>query len=145
MLKTIEKSVSIHADPEAVWKVLTDNTFAGQWTSQFMPGSTVEGDWREGGSVYFKDEKCTGIRCRITAFEAPHHLRMDTECEINNDVVEEGKETEFEGTYDEYTLDGHGDHTHLVLHTECPANYYEVFQEMWDGCLAAIKKLAEEV
>lgn len=145
MTKRIEKTIEIDAVPEAVWKVLTDDKLAAAWTSQFMPGSTVEGDWRVGGTVYYKDAQCTGVRCRISAFDAPRHLRVDVEGEINENVEDTSKDGEWLGCYDDYTIEEHDGQTRLVLDTVCPDVYYDGFLEMWDDCLATIQELAEDL
>lgn len=145
MTARIEQSIDINASAETVWKVLTDNQMASKWVSEFMPNSTVEGDWREGGVVDYKDAEGAGLRCTISVFQPHSHLRVNSEMELNH-----GKEdpqnpdnAKWVGCYDSYTLEEHGDHTHLAIEIICPEEYYETFEQVWEASLEKIKELSE--
>lgn len=68
----IHTSIEIAAPAEAIWKVLTDNTFI----PQYMFGCVAETDWKPGSPLLWKgaaDGKLY-VKGQVVAFEPPYRL-----------------------------------------------------------------------
>ena len=145
MSKRFEKSIEINASPDKVWKILTDNTLATAWCSASMPGAYVEGDWREGGTVYYKDTEGHGLRGQVAEMRPQEYLRIDMQMELldGKDDPANTLNPEWQQSHDAYMLQGHDGHTHLSVEIVCPDVHYDDFFTMWDTNLETLKKLAE--
>jgi len=144
-MHTIDKSIEIHAPKSKVGFVLTDPKMTAIWCSEFMPGSYMEGEWKEGGTVRYLDGSNQGLRGTVTHYNPESMLRVEYNAEITNGVEytdsEEAKK--WVGTYDEWHLSEENGVTTLRLESKAPKEYYEDFLEMWDITLEKVKELAE--
>lgn len=46
-MKTIKKTIDIHASGEQVWKVLIEDQYNRKWFAEFGEGSHAVGDWNQ--------------------------------------------------------------------------------------------------
>ncbi|QNI31527.1 SRPBCC domain-containing protein [Alloacidobacterium dinghuense] len=68
----IRKSIEVHAQAEALWKVLTENEFI----TQYMFGCVAETDWKPGSRLLWKgaaDGKLY-VKGQVVAVDAPWRL-----------------------------------------------------------------------
>ena len=142
---TISKSIEIEAPKKKVWEVLLSPEYVNIWTSEFSEGSTVESDWRMGGTVIYKDKDGNGLKGRVTDKKSNELLRVEFE-----GVLERGAENpdndEFvmwKGCTDEYMLSERQGVTVLSVESEVPEEYFEPFGPLWDKSLRKIKQIAE--
>jgi uncharacterized protein YndB with AHSA1/START domain len=80
----IRKSIEINASPEALWRVLTDNTLI----QQYMFGCVAETDWKPGSPLLWKgaaDGKLY-VKGSVVGVEEPHRLEY-TVIDPNNPAV----------------------------------------------------------
>jgi len=80
----IRKSIEVNAPAEALWKVLTDNTFI----PQYMFGCNAETDWKPGSELLWKgatDDKMY-VKGTVVAVDEPHRLEY-TIIDPNNPAV----------------------------------------------------------
>jgi uncharacterized protein YndB with AHSA1/START domain len=144
--RTINKSIEIKAVRERVWEVLTRQPFLDEWTSAFMAGSVVKGEFREGAQVLYLDPSGMGVAGKVTECKVNEALKVEILAEITNGEPDFGHPNtkRWEGAYDHYQLSGAGGITTLTVNSAFPAEFYNDFAPGWDKMLEKIKELAEK-
>lgn len=145
MTAHITKSIAINAPTKNVVYVLTNEQMSAIWNGVSMPGSYMEGEWKQGGVVRYLDGQGYGLQGIVTHFEPEKCLRIDYEVSIENgEARKDSEETKkWQGSYDEWNLTEQDGVTTLTLESESPQEYYDTFMNMWDLALTKIKELAE--
>ncbi|MBA3680918.1 MAG: SRPBCC domain-containing protein [Bacteroidetes bacterium] len=76
-MKTIKKSIVIHASNQKVWNVLIKNEYNKQWFAEFSEGSHAQTDWQVGSKAIFTDTTGGGLIARITENKLNQLLSME--------------------------------------------------------------------
>lgn len=142
---TINKSIDISAPKESVWEVLFSPKFINIWSSEFSEGTHVEGYWKLGGTVFFKDKNGDGLKGRVIDNQYCSLLRVEFVGVLKNGVEDpENEELDmWKGCVDAYILTEKDGVTVLSIESEVPEKYFEPFKKPWDRSLRKIKQLSE--
>jgi uncharacterized protein YndB with AHSA1/START domain len=146
----VEKSISIAAHAETVWKILTDGRFASQWIEEGWEkiggeSMNIYSDWKPGSEVLWKNENGKlMVKGNVTKIN-PYKLLRFTVFDVNSD--EKILAREEDGITYSFTEENgntilslrHGD----FLAMKNGEKYYEQTNKVWDGALPKIKELAE--
>lgn len=76
-MKTIKKTIDIHASKKNVWKVLTEDRYNRIWFAEFMEGTHAVTDWKVNSKVVFKDERGRGLIGKIAANKPQELLSIE--------------------------------------------------------------------
>jgi uncharacterized protein YndB with AHSA1/START domain len=144
--KTINKAIEIKAAKEKVWEVLTEQPYLNVWTSAFMEGSTVKGEFKEGAQILYLDPSDMGVVGKVTEYKVNEALKVSILAEITNGEPDFNNPSSkrWEGAYDYYQITQVGDTTTLSVETAFPAEFYNDFVPGWNKMLEKIKELAEK-
>jgi uncharacterized protein YndB with AHSA1/START domain len=66
-MKTIKKTIGVHAPKAKVWDVLLQDQFTRIWYAEFSPGAYAETDWQLGSKAVFSDDSQDGLVGKIVA------------------------------------------------------------------------------
>jgi hypothetical protein len=152
-MKKLQYKQAINASAEKVY-----NTMLGigniktyeQWTAEFNPTSTYEGNWEKGSKILFigtdKDGKRGGMVSEI-ADNLPyrfvsicHYGMLDGDKEIT-----EGAEVEkWAGGLENYSFDEHNGVTTVTVETDMTEEFIDYFNTTWPRALNKLKVLAEK-
>jgi hypothetical protein len=145
-IKTIKNAIEIKASKDKVWEVLTRQPFLDEWTSAFMAGSVVKGEFIEGAQVLYLDPSGMGVAGKVTECKVNEALKVEILAEITNGEPDFGHPNtkRWEGAYDYYQIAQAGGITTLSVDTAFPAEFYNDFVPGWNKMLEKIKELAEK-
>ena len=147
MSKTLQRSVEVRAPRGKVWQVLTNPGHFAEWSGEFHEGSHVEGEWVEGGTVYFKDSAGMGLIAKVEELRPEELLAIVYEGELELGGVEDRASNDaarWQGLGESYSLEESDGVTRLTVRTEFPESFEEEFAPAWDRALGRIRELAEE-
>jgi hypothetical protein len=144
--KTINKTIGIKAGKEKVWEVLTSQPFLDEWTSAFMAGSVVKGEFKDGAQIIYLDPSGKGVAGKVTGYKPNVALKVSILAEITNGEADfnHPDSKRWEGAYDYYQITEADGTTTLSVETTFPAEFYNDFVPGWDKMLEKIKELAEK-
>lgn len=145
-------SIEINAPANIVYdKMLgiTDKKTYQQWTAEFNPSSTYEGNWQKGSEIHFigvdENGKQGGMVSRIAEnipnkFVSIQHIGiLDGE-----KIIKEGPEVEaWSGAFENYTFEETNGKTTLKVEMDSNEEYKEYFLSTWPKALAKLKEICE--
>lgn len=77
-MKTLTRALEIEAPPQEVWRVLTDSELVREWAAAYGEGMSIRTNWREGGTVAWRDaDGAVRADGRIAALEPMRLLRFE--------------------------------------------------------------------
>ncbi len=144
--KTINKAIEIKAGRERVWEVLTEQPYLNVWTSAFMEGSVVRGEFKDGAQIIYSDPSGHGVAGKVTEYKPNVALRVSILAEITNGEADfnHPDSKRWEGCYDHYSITEKDGTSILTIESVSPAEFYNDFAPGWDKMLEKIKELAEK-
>lgn len=121
-----------------------------QWTSQFNPTSTYEGNWEKGAKMYFIGTDEQGKRggmvseiAEIVPFKfvsIRHYGMLDGDTEIT-----EGEQVEkWAGGLENYTLIESNGVTTVIIDMDATEDYVDYFKTTWPKALDTLQSIAEK-
>ncbi|WP_132054489.1 VOC family protein [Pseudocnuella soli] len=143
--ETMHFSVQISAPREKVWEVLLEDHYYRQWTAAFHPGSFAEGDWSEGGTVYFKTPEGDGMVSKVLAHQPGTIISFVHESVLhNNEEVPDHPQSErWRGAREIYRAENNGDGTQLSIEVDVIDEYKKHMESSWQKALQIVRSLAE--
>jgi len=138
----------INAPREKVWNTMLEKDTYQEWTAPFHEGSTFDGNWEEGSEMKFigpsEDGSVSGMYAVIAAnrpyeFISIKHLGEFKDGERTPWPIAEGQE---EG-YENYTFKDTDTGTEVLVELTVPAEWKDMFDDMWPRALAKLKEIAE--
>lgn len=151
-MKKITFTAQIKAPAQKVYEAmlgLNDITTYEQWTAEFNPTSTYEGNWTKGEKMYFvgtdENGKRGGMISEIAEnipaeFVSIKHIGMlDDETEITT-----GEHVEsWAGSLENYAFQEHDGITTVTVEMDIAEDYVDYFNGTWPKALNTLKKIAE--
>lgn len=142
-------SININAPKEKVWNTMLDKNSYKEWTEVFSPGSSYKGSWDKGSKILFvsSGEKGEmGMVSRVKENKPYEFISIE-----HLGVVNEGKEDvssdavkSWAGALENYAFKEKDGKTELLVDTDTPEEYKEMFQQMWPKALQKLKELSEK-
>lgn len=147
-MEKITFSTIINASREKVWNTMLEKDTYQKWTVPFHEGSTYDGNWEEGSEIKFigpsEDGSLSGMYA-VIAVNRPHefilikHLGELKNGEKNPWPVVKGQEG-----YENYTFKDVEDGTEVLVELTVPAEWKDMFNNMWPKSLAILKEISEK-
>lgn len=140
-------SIIISASRKKVWDTMLEKDTYQKWTASFHEGSTYDGDWAEGSEIEFigpsEDGSILGMYAliavnRLHEFVSIRHLGELKNGEKSPWPVVEGQEG-----YENYTFKDANGGTELLVELAVPAEWKDMFNDMWPKALAKLKEITE--
>jgi uncharacterized protein YndB with AHSA1/START domain len=145
-LKTIEKSIDIHASSQKIWEVLFTNDFIREWYTAFGEGIIADTDWQSGSKAIFTDTKGNGILGRIVENGPGKKLEIEYDGYMVNgmeDFESQGAKAT-KGAKETYTLQPVQGGNRLRVTCDMEEYIYDHMSACWDNALKKVKTLAEQ-
>ncbi len=145
-------SIEINAPANLVYdKMLgiTDKKTYQQWTTEFNPSSTYEGNWKKGSEIHFigvdENGKRGGMVSRIAEnipnkFVSIQHIGiLDGE-----KIIKEGPEVEaWSDAFENYSFEETNGKTILIIEMDSNEEFKEYFLSTWPKALGKLKEICE--
>jgi uncharacterized protein YndB with AHSA1/START domain len=153
-MEKLHFSIVINAPKEKVWKTMLGKDTYGIWTEVFTPGSHYIGDWGKGSKIHFLAPDEQG-KMSGTIFQVKENRQYEFVSIENIGMVQDGVEdisskeaTVYAGALENYTFKEIDDTTEVLVDLspvmDIPADYKEMYQDMWHKALQKLKELAEQ-
>jgi uncharacterized protein YndB with AHSA1/START domain len=145
-MKKLEFSITINANPQKVWDIITSKETYDQWTKVFAEGSTVETDWKKGSKALFLDGKGNSMVSEIAEsipgkFLSIHHLG-EVKDGVEDPTTYQGEE--WGDALENYTLKEVDGKTVWLVEMDMNEEYAQYMEDTWPLALAKVKELAEK-
>lgn len=143
--KLVQKSISIQAPAERIWRVITDAQYNSIWLTALGKRSIAHTDWQEGSKAIFVDGSQTGLITRIREVRPFEKIRMQ-----NVGIITNGKEdytsdaaVESREFFEQYLLTPENGSVRVHVEVTVEDDFYNEVSDCWVNALEMIKKLAE--
>jgi uncharacterized protein YndB with AHSA1/START domain len=145
-MKKFEFKTSIAASPERVWKTMLEPATYNQWIDAGWPGSTYEGEWKEGANIIFSGPGGGGTQAKLLTVRPFENVDMEHIAIVNKDG---SLDTESEmaqgwvGSREIYRFVAQDGGTELTVELVTNPDWEDMLQEGWNDGLKKLKELAE--
>lgn len=145
VIKTIRKSMAIHAPREKVWNVLQQDYYTRIWFAEFSAGTYAQTDWQLGSKAIFKDHSNSGIFGTIVVNRPFEVISIEYEGMIiaGKEDYESDYAKAVKGTRETYRLLEKEGVTQLSVECDMAEEYFDMMSAAWDKAIDKIKELAE--
>ncbi|MHA7843528.1 MAG: SRPBCC family protein [Winogradskyella sp.] len=152
-MKKLQFKIEINSSSKKVYNTMLgiDNikTYE-QWTAEFNPTSTYEGNWDKGSKIYFVGTDENGKRGGMVSEIADnipfefvsirHYGILDGENEITS-----GPDVEkWAGGLENYSFEEHNGVTTVTVESDVDEDYLDFFNTTWSKALNKLKELSEK-
>lgn len=136
----LNRDITLDADAEKVWDVLTDFEKVKQWASAFAEGTYVRSDWKKGATVeWMHGDGEPVVKGIIEEYEPGKIMRVRF-----FDRIEDSNPEDLGDYIEDYRLSEKDGKTELQITTgPLSLMYIEKLSPMWDEALEKIRALAE--
>jgi len=152
-METIKFEIKINADAKKVYRTmlgLDSRDTYNEWTAEFSPSSTVEGDWQKGSKMLFVGYDSTGKRGGMVSvieenipdvYVSIKHIGvLDGDNEIN-----EGEAVDkWAGSLENYFFEEDGGVTTVRVECDTVDEYKDFFDTAWPKALNKLKEICEK-
>ncbi|MGX5852203.1 SRPBCC family protein [Dyadobacter jiangsuensis] len=143
--KLVQKSISINASAERIWRVITEAQYNVVWLAALGRRKIAQTDWQKGSKAVFVDDDQTGLITRIRVARPFEKIRMQNVGMITNGVedCESDEAVESREFFEQYLFTT--DHDSVRMHVEVTVedDFYNEVSDCWAKALEIIKELAE--
>ena len=147
-MKKYHYSIHIPTSREHVWNTVIGKETYPQWTEEFAPGSSVQGEWKKGEKLLFVAANAHGTFDGMVSEVA--ELRSYEHISIHHlGILREGKECidtqeakEWKDAYENYTLTEDADGTVFEVAIDVEETWAPYFDEVWPKALERLKEVA---
>jgi uncharacterized protein YndB with AHSA1/START domain len=145
-MKTLEYQIDINASKEKVWNTMLQLETYQQWTEVSWPGSSYEGEWKQGAAMRFGAPGQGGTYAELREVRPYEHIHAEHTASINPDgSLDRDSEMAkgWVGTTESYTFTENNGTTALTVHIKTNPDWAPMFDEGWPPALKKLKELCE--
>lgn len=120
-----------------------------QWTAEFNPTSTYEGNWEKGSKIYFVGTDENGKRGGMVseiADNVPYKfvsIRHYGILDGKNEITEGPDVEKWAGGLENYSFEEHNGVTTVTIESDVDEDYLDYFNTTWSKALNKLKELSE--
>lgn len=151
-MKKLQFKTDIKASAKKVYNTMLgiDNikTYE-QWTAEFNPTSTYEGNWDKGSKIYFVGTDENGKRGGMVseiADNVPYKfvsIRHYGILDGKNEITEGPDVEKWAGGLENYSFEEHNGVTTVTIESDVDEDYLDYFNTTWSKALNKLKELSE--
>lgn len=152
-MKKFTYQTSIQAPAEKVYTAmlgLKDKNTYEQWTAEFNPTSTYEGNWKKGSKMYFIGTDPEGNKAGMVSeiveniqnkFVSIRHFGMLK----GDEEITTGPEVEpWAGCLENYTFEESNGTTNLIVEVDAVEEHSSYFDSTWPKAFNKLKEIIEK-
>ncbi|MDR6804517.1 hypothetical protein J2Y45_001786 [Dyadobacter sp. BE34] len=143
--KLVQKSISINASAERIWRVITEAQYNVVWLAALGRRKIAQTDWQEGSKAVFVDDAQTGLITRIRVARPFEKIRMQNVGMITNGVedYESDDAKESREFFEQYLLTPEDGSVRMRVEVTVEDDFCNEVSACWANALEVIKELAE--
>jgi uncharacterized protein YndB with AHSA1/START domain len=145
-MKTLEYKIDINASKEKVWNTMLQLETYKQWVGVSWPGSSYEGEWKQGQALRFGSPGQGGTYAEVREETPYEHIHLEHTAAINPDgSLDRDSEMAkgWVGTTESYTFTEKNGKTQVSVQMKTSPDWEEMFHEGWPPALEKLKELCE--
>jgi hypothetical protein len=143
-MKEIQFSIDINASKERVWATLWEDKTFRDWANIIDEGTYLKGEIKEGNEIQFiSSVNGYGVTSLIEKLILNEFVLFRHSADTK-ESGQQGREKEWTGGMESYSLIGKNGVTTLIVKTEVPKELEETFNVSLPRALERIKTLAEK-
>lgn len=145
-MKTLEYQIDINADKQKVWNTMLQRETYEQWTAVSWPGSSYEGEWKQGQAMRFGSPGQGGTYAEFRELTPYEHIHAEHTAVINADGSldrDSDMAKGWVGTTESYTFTEKNGKTQLKIEMKINPDWEQMFNEGWPPALEKLKELCE--
>lgn len=149
-MKKIHTSITINAPKEKTWHTMLDLETYKEWTAKMNEGSYYKGDWSKGSKMLFlgpnpEPNQVGGMYSEIVENKPYEFLSIQHLGVVKNGAEDTTSDEakQWAPAYENYTFQEHDGNTEIVVDSDVPDEYYEMFVKSWADGLNKLKEIAE--
>lgn len=143
-MKQMHFEIVIHASKEKIWEVLWEDNTLRQWAGIVDPGTYMLGKLEEGKTVQFNSEQGYGVTSFVEKLTPNEYVLLKHKADTE-DFGDSGREDQWTGGDESYTLDDTDGVTRLILELDVPEELEEIMNTSYPKALNKVKELSEKV
>ena len=143
--KLVQKSISINASAERIWRVITEAQYNVVWLAALGRRKIAQTDWQEGSKAVFVDDDQTGLITRIRVARPFEKIRMQNVGMITNGAedCESDDAVASRAFFEQYLLMPEDGSVRMHVEVTVEDDFYNDVSDCWAKALEIIKELAE--
>ena len=145
-MKKLKFDININAPRKKVWDTMLQPETYREWTNVSWPGSSVEGEWKEGKNLRFASPGQGGTLATVIKHK-PFEQTMARHIAVINPDGTEDRESEVAkgwiGSTERYSFAERDGKTTLTVDIETPPEWEPMFQDGWPAALKKLKEISE--
>lgn len=145
-MKKLEYRININAPAEKVWNAMLNRDTYIEWTNVSWPGSSYEGNWKQGENIRFVGPDGTGTLAHFTEVRPHKYIGAEHIAVLGKGGVEDRTSDMAKGwvgTLENYTFNEANGKTELTVEIHTNPNWEKMFNDGWPGALNKLKEIAE--
>ena len=146
-METAHYTIDIEAPRQQVWDYMLGKETYPKWSTVAWPGSTNEGEWKEGAEMRFVGgSDGGGTLARFTLIDAPNKLQAEHIAVLQAGGVRDTTSDiarEWIGAREEYELVSTNGKTKVNVSITVAPAWREEFDNSWPVALQALKEQVE--
>ena len=145
-MKKIEYKININAPAEKVWNSMLNRDTYNEWTNVSWPGSSYEGNWKQGENIRFVGPDGTGTLAHFKEVKPHKYIGAEHIAVLGKGGVEDRTSDVAKGwvgTLENYTFNEANGKTELTVEIHTNPAWEKMFNESWPAALNKLKEIAE--
>ena len=146
IMERLQYEISIAAPAAKVWRTMLEKETYLQWTANAWPGSTFQGEWKEGEQIRFVGADGSGTLAEIEEIK-PFEKIFARHVAV---LLPGGKEDRtsdaakgWGGTIEAYSFKEEGGNTKVTVIIETAPEWRQMFDDTWPSALEDLRKIIE--
>lgn len=147
-MKKLEFKIDIAASRQKVWETMLNPETYKKWVSVSWPGSSYEGNWKQGENVRFVSPGQGGTMANIVELRPYEYILANHIAVINSDGTEDRDSDVAKGwigTTESYTFTEKNGNTELKVQINTYPDWEKMFKDGWPNALAKLKEITESL
>ena len=147
MMETLEFKIDVNANKEKVWDTMLQLETYEQWVGVSWPGSTYQGEWKQGQHLKFvSKDQGGGTMAKLLEFRPYEYVHAEHVAMLNPDNSEDRDSDMAKGwigTTETYAFNEKNGKTEVKVQIKTAPAWADMFNEGWPNALAKLKELCE--
>jgi uncharacterized protein YndB with AHSA1/START domain len=144
-MEKLEFRTVIASSRQKAWETMLNPKTYKEWVGAAWPGSTYQGEWKEGEDIRFVGDDSSGTLAHLVEYR-PYDYILAEHVAVLKQGVEDRDSDEAKGwigTMESYKFTEQNGQTELTVIIETNPEWASMFSDGWPKALAKLKEICE--